>query len=187
MLVILPICMQETRNSYGLYGTFMSYSSLATKHDNTVTWPFLLSSDNTIKENSVSSTFGLHLQCSNNQDVKTFLYQLLMSIWFTSNDARESDASNITLVHKAFILLVYVQFRLPSVPREGGQMGEREKLPLFYLGKENAKTRPGPDTHLNLRYPKPALSVKIRYQNLHLRRRKKRMKKPCVAKTNLPQ
>ena len=141
--VILPICMQETRNSYGLYGTFMSYSSLATKHDNTITWPFLLSSDNTIKENSVSSTFGLHLQCSNNQDVKTFLYQLLMSIWFTSNDARESDASNITLVHKAFILLVYVQFRLPSVPREGGQMGEREKLLLFCLGKENAKTRPG--------------------------------------------
>ena len=64
--------MQETRNSCGLYGTFVPYSSLATKHDNTMTWPFLPSSDNTIKENSLSSTFRLHLQSSNNQDVKNF-------------------------------------------------------------------------------------------------------------------
>ena len=74
MLVILLTCMQETRNSCGLYDTFIPYSSLATKHDNTMTWPFLLSSDNTIKENSLSSTFRLHSQSSNNQ------YQLLMSI-----------------------------------------------------------------------------------------------------------
>ena len=40
--------------------------------------------------------------------------------------------NNITLLHKAIILLVYVQFRLPSVPREGGQMGERDILLLFY-------------------------------------------------------
>ena len=64
--------MQETLNSCGLYGTFMSYSSLATKHDNTITWPFLLSSYNTIKDNSLSSTFRLRLQSSNHQDVKNF-------------------------------------------------------------------------------------------------------------------
>ena len=52
--------------------------------------------------------------------------------------------NNITLVHKAFILLVFVQFRLPSVPREGGRMGEREILLLFYLGKENAKNKARP-------------------------------------------
>ena len=51
--------------------------------------------------------------------------------------------NNIALVHKAFNLLVYVPFRLPSVPREEGRMGEREILLLFYLGKENVKTRPG--------------------------------------------
>ena len=51
--------------------------------------------------------------------------------------------NNITLVHKAFILLIHVQFRLTSVPREGGRMGEREILLLFYLGKENVKTRQG--------------------------------------------
>lgn len=71
-------------------------------------------------------------------------------------------------------------------------MGEREILDFcFTYGRKmqkqgQASVLRSPDT-LNLRYPKPALSVQIRYQNLHLRRRKKRMKKPCVAKTNLPQ
>ena len=42
-----------------------------------------------------------------------------------------------------------------------------------------------PDTHLNLRYPKPALSVKIRYQNLHLRRRKKKNEKALRCENKL--
>ena len=77
-------------------------------------------------------------------------------------------------MHKALILLVRFQ---PCPPKK--RRRNREILLLFYLGKKNAKTRPGLSSS-KPRYLKPALSVKIYHQNLHLR--KKKMKKSCENK-----
>ena len=82
-------------------------------------------------------------------------------------------------MHKAFILLVHFQPRPPRVLREGGR-----DFTFVLLSEGKCKTRPALSS-LKPGYLKPALSVKICYQNLHLRKKKKKKKeKPCENKCN---
>ena len=74
-------------------------------------------------------------------------------------------------MHKAFILLVHFQPRPPRVLREGGR-----DFTFVLLSEGKCKTRPALSSS-KPGYLKPALSVKICYQNRHLRKKKKKEKK----------
>ena len=80
-------------------------------------------------------------------------------------------------MHKAFILLVHFQPRPPRVPREGGRMGQTARFYFKFvlLSEGKCKTRPALSSS-KPGYLKPALTLKMFYQNLHLRKKKKKRK-----------